>query len=289
MEKIGLLVDSTSLTNKEIIKKSFVKVASLKVRIDEKEYQEVAIPYDEMLLHLKNAKKLLTSQPSPGEFFDLYKKFSEEGYTNVLVITLSEKLSGTFQSALIAKSMVDFPIDIRVMAPQTASFGVALGITELIKMIDNGSDFETIMDRAHTLYEHPVVMFTLSNLMHLFKGGRLNLVSALLGSVLRIKPIVEMQQGRLQLTKKERTNIACFDYFTSEVDKYAETYETVVVDFIELNHPEWADKFSEYMSAKHPTIQVHYTHDITPVFSVHLGDTGFGIAMLAEHKKKNSI
>lgn len=283
MEKIGLLIDSTSLTREDIQKTSFLKVASLKVRIDEKEFNEIDISYEQMNQHLKTAKKLLTSQPSPGEFLDLYKSFWSEGYTHVLVITLSEKLSGTFQSALIAKSMLDFPLEIRVYAPQTASFGVALGIPKIIQSIEQGLSFDTLMDRVHKLYEHPTVMFTLSNLMHLFRGGRLNLVSAFLGTVLRIKPIVEMIHGKLELTRKERTNIACFEYFTAKIDEYVKNYQHVYVDFIDLNHPEWATRFQDYMKEKHPQVECHFTHQITPVFSVHLGDQGFGIAVLSEN------
>lgn len=282
MEKIGLLIDSTTLTREDILQCPFLKVASLGVSVDGVEYEEVKIGLEEMNHHLHTAKKLLTSQPSPGVFLNLYQQFYDEGYTHVIVICLSEKLSGTFQSALIAKTMIDFPLDISIHSPRVASFGVALGIPALIEMIEANESFENIVKREQSLYHDAVVMFTLGDLMHLFRGGRLNRVSALIGTVLRIKPIIEMIDGRLELTKKERTNIACFEYFMSTIQRYVDKYEHVKVDFIELNRAEWAEKFLEVAKTRFPKIETHITRYVSPVFSVHLGDQGFGIAVVAE-------
>jgi len=282
MEKIGLLLDTTTLTRDDITNYPFVKVAPLGVSIDGVEYTEFDLNQEVMNHHLHTAKKLLTSQPSPGSFLSLYQEFFQEGYTHIIVICLSEKLSGTFQSALIAKTMIDFPLDISIHSPRVASFGVALGIPTLIQMIQDGASFEDVVKREQNLYQDAAVMFTLGDLMHLFRGGRLNRVSALIGTVLRIKPIIEMIDGKLELTKKERTNIACFDYFMSVIQTYVDKYKDVKVDFIELNRPEWAEKFLEVAKTRFPKIETHITRYVSPVFSVHLGDQGFGIAVVAE-------
>lgn len=281
MEKIGLLIDSTSLTREDIIKAKYMKVAPLEVNIDGEHYTEFDLSIEDMAHHVQHAKKMLTSQPAPGEFLKLYQEFYQEGYTHVLVITLSEKLSGTFQSALIAKTMIDFPIEISIHASKVASFGVALGLPLIQKMIEKGSGFESIIKHTQQIYENATVMFTLQNLMHLFRGGRLSRVSALLGTVLRIKPIVEMIDGKLELTKKERTNNACFEHFMSKIDAYVATYKTVHVDFIELNKIEFADRFLKEAKERFPKVITHITHHVSPVFSVHLGDVGFGIAVVA--------
>ncbi len=281
MEKIGLLIDSTTLTREDIKKAPYMKVAPLGVTIDGVNYSEFDLSVEKMNYHIHHAKKMLTSQPSPGLFLELYQQFFDEGYTNVLVITLSEKISGTFQSALLAKAMIDFPLEISIHAPKVASFGVALGITLIQKMIEDGVAFETITKKSHDIYENATVMFTLQNLMNLFRGGRLSMVSALLGTVLRIKPVVEMIDGKLELTKKERTNVACYDYFIAKIDEYVSKYKTVYVDFIELNKQEFADRFLEEAKTRFPSIITSITHYVSPVFAVHLGDVGFGIAVVA--------
>jgi DegV family protein with EDD domain len=232
--------------------------------------------------YLHEGRKMMTSQPSPGEFLSKYEEFHKEGFTHVFVVTLSEKISGTYQSAVIAKSMVDFPLEISINAPKVASFGVALGIPLMIKAIQEGITFANLQKRYESIYANGHVMFTLSNLMHLFRGGRLSKVSALLGTVLRIKPIVEMVDGKLQLTKKERTNNACYDHFFEKVKEYTEKYSKVYVDIVELNRKEWGDKLASAISEKFPNVILNQSHAVSPVFLVHLGDQGFGIAILGE-------
>ncbi len=280
MEKIGLCLDTTSQTREDFKNYNFIKFAPLGVSIDNVLYQEPDLSFDEMMGFLKEGRKMMTSQPSPGEFLQLFHEYHKEGYTHVMVITLSEKISGTYQSATIAKSMIDFPLIVSVYSPKVASFGVALGVSVLAEAIQKGITFPELETMYQTVFEHGHVMFTLANLMHLFRGGRLNRVSALLGTVLRIKPIVEMVDGKLQLTKKERTNLACFNEFMAVIDTYASTYKNVYVDIVELNRLEWAEKLKEAIQEKYPSIAIHVTHQISPVFLVHLGDQGFGIALI---------
>lgn len=280
MEKIGLCLDTTSQTRDDFKNYEFIKFAPLGVSVDNVLYQEPDLSFDEMMGYLKEGRKMTTSQPSPGEFLQLFHEYHNEGYTHVMVITLSEQISGTYQSATIAKSMIDFPLTVSVHSPKVASYGVALGAIELANSIQNGISFTDLELKYENVFEHAHVMFTLANLMHLFRGGRLNRVSALLGTVLRIKPIVEMVDGKLQLTKKERTNLACFNEFMAVIDNYVATYQTVSVDIVELNRLEWAEKLKQAIQEKYPTIAIHMTHQISPVFLVHLGDQGFGISLI---------
>jgi len=280
MEKIGLLIDTTSLTRKDILQYEFIKVAPLGVTVEGVLYQEPDLSYDDMMKHLSEGKKMMTSQPAPGEFLKLYDEYHQMGYTHVMVVTLSEKISGTYQSAVIAKSMVDYPMEISVHSPKVASFGVALGIAILAEDIKNGISFAALEEKYLKVYENAHVMFTLSNLMHLFRGGRLSKVAALLGTVLRIKPIVEMIDGKLQLTKKERTNLACFNIFMESIKEYVGKYDKVYIDIVQLNRPEWADKLKAEVNEKYPHVVINMSAAVSPVFLVHLGDQGFGIAIL---------
>ncbi len=281
MEKIGLLIDSTTLTRDDI-NYPFMKVVHLDVIIDEKNYVESDLTTKDMYGHLKTAKKMTTSQPAPGEFLKLYKQFFDEGYTNVLVVVLSEKLSGTYQSAIIAKSLIDFKLDVVVHSPQVASYGVALGIPPLAKMIEKGDLLAEVVKKCEAVYANAGVFFTLDDLMHLYRGGRLSKVSALLGTMLRIKPIIEMIDGKLVLVKKERTNIACMNFFMNVIDKYHEKYEHVQLDIIQMQREEWASKLKEAVLKKYSKTKIHLTTYVSPVFFVHLGNNGFGIAITGE-------
>ncbi len=282
MEKIGILVDSTSLTRTELGNYPFVKVVSLYVSIDGEHRKEVEITPEEMTEYLHKSKHLGTSQPSPGDFMEKYEEFHKEGYTNVLVVTLSDRLSGTYQSAMVAKTMADWEMDISIHAPHVASFGVANGVCVLAEMVEKGAAFEDVLKKYYSLFEQAAVMFTLSDLIHLFHGGRLNRIQALIGTVLRIKPIVEMVDGKLQLTRKERSNAACFEYFVGKAEAYYKKFTNVFFDIIHLNRPEWAEKMKTYISEHCPKAKIHVTDYVSPVFYVHLGDKGFGLAIAAD-------
>lgn len=282
MEKIGLLIDSTTLTRRAISSYPFTKIAYLNVSIDNVDFTEKELSTEKMIEHLHSAKKMTTSQPAPGSFLELYEAFLKEGYTHVLVVTLSEKISGTYQSAVIAKDLFEGNMTIEVFSPKVASFGVANVIHQLQKMIQDGCTFDELCERSKRLFQDASVLFTLGDLMHLFRGGRLNRVQALLGTVLRIKPIIEMIDGKLALTRKERTNQACYEYFMEVVKGYAMKYSRIYVDVIHMNKPEWAQKLKEAIEREYPQAKIHMTDYVSPVFFVHLGDQGFGLSIAAE-------
>jgi DegV family protein with EDD domain len=282
MEKIGLLIDSTTLTREDLGKYSFIKVAQLKVSFDEEQYDESQLTKEDMMSKVDEGKRLMTSQPSPTDFLDQYKIFKEEEYTHVIVIVLSSKLSGTYQSALLAKSMIDFPLEVDVYSPNAASFGVALGVSKIAEMIEAGKTYLEVNQRYFKLFNKPFVSFTLGDLDNLIRGGRLNRVQAFLGKILRIKPIIEMIEGKLELVKKERSNKACVDFFLKNIDEYVSQYEKVYLDIIILDMPEWGQKIFEAVREKHKSVEIHITDYLSPVFYSHLGNKGFGIAILAE-------
>lgn len=282
MQKTGLLIDSTTLTREDIDIHDFVKVVELNVTVDGKSHKESELTKEDMLEYIEQGKRMKTSQPAPGEFLEAYEAFKEEGCTHVLVVTLSDKISGTYQAATIAKDMVEGAMEIEVRAPRVASFGVALGVAEIVKTIESGAAFKDVIKRYEDVFEHAFVMFTLENLMHLFHGGRLNKISAFIGKVLRIKPIVVMDNGRLELRKKVRTYVKCFDYFMDAVEEAVKIHEIIHVDIIHLSQKEWADKLHDEIIRRFPDVKIHRTDYVSPVFYAHLGDKGFGIALIAE-------
>lgn len=278
MGKVGLLIDSTTLTRDDL-NHNFIKTAYLGVTIDEQNFIESDLSTKDMYEHLETAKKMTTSQPAPGEFLRLYQEFFDQGYKSVLVVVLSEKLSGTYQSATIAKSMIDFDLEVEVFSPKVASYGVALGMPSIIANIKRKIPFTKIVEKCKLFYANAGVFFTLDNLMHLYRGGRLSKVSAFLGTMLRIKPIIEMVDGKLVLVKKERTNIACYNFFMKVIDEYHQRYKTVHLDIITLQREQWAEKLKEEVSKKYPSTNIHITDYVSPVFFVHLGNNGFGISL----------
>ena len=281
MEKIGLLIDSTTHTTDEFKKYDFIKTVYLNVSIEGEDFLENDLTKEDMEANIERHAKMLTSQPAPGDFVEAFDEFKSEGYTHVLVVVLSEKISGTFQSALLAKKMIESDLKITVHSPNAASFGVANGLRLLAKDIDNKLSYKEVLERYYEIFKEPLIAFTLSNLKHLFKGGRLNRVQAFIGTVLRIKPIVQMIDGKLKMVQKERTNIACQDFFLERIDEYTNKYDNIYVDIINLNMEKWGSQLKETIAEKYPKIKLHTTNYVSPVFYVHLGNKGFGISIIA--------
>ncbi|MBN2877961.1 MAG: DegV family protein [Bacilli bacterium] len=282
MNKIGLLLDSTTLTRLDLNEYDFIKFVQLKVQVDHETFDENQLTSSEMEQYIDEGKKFLTSQPSPAEFLEAFKQFHNEGYTHVVVVVLSHKLSGTYQSALIAKSMTDCEMEIDVHGPKTASFGLALGAKQLAETIKGGADIDAINARYHSIFQDPLISFTLGDLTHLYHGGRLNRVQAFIGKILRIKPVIEMVDGKLELVEKKRKNIDCFDHFVNKIKSYVSKYKKVYLDIINLNMEEWSTKLLEFVKENFKNIDIHLTDFVSPVFYSHLGNKGFGISIVAE-------
>lgn len=282
MEKIGLLIYSTTLTRADFKDYDFIKEVQLKVQVGHDTFDEKDLSKEDMERYIDEGKKFLTSQPSPTEFLDVYKAFHDEGYTHVIAVMLSHKISGTYQSAMIAKSMIDFDLEVEVHSPNSASFGLALGIKQVAETIQGGASFQETVTKYHSIFKEPLISFTLGDLGHLFRGGRLNRVQAFIGKILRIKPVIEMIDGKLELVRKERTNIACMDHFISQIKRYVDKYENVYLDVINLNMADWGNKLVDYVKENFKKVDIHITEYVSPVFYSHLGNKGFGIAIVAE-------
>lgn len=282
MEKIGILIDSTTLTREDLTTYDFVKVAQLKVELGNEHFDESDLSREVMEEKVKGGNHLKTSQPSPQDFLDKFDEFHKEGYTHVIGVFLTKGISGTYQSSLIAKSMIEYPLVVECFSPAAASYGVGLGVKLLAEQVAKGTTFKKVVERYNVLYENPLVTFTLGDLMNLFRGGRLSRVSALLGQILRIKPIIKMIDGKLELVKKERTNKACLKYFMNYVEEYTSKFKKVYLDIIHINMPEWGEKVKVAVQESYPNVEIHMTDYLSPVFYSHLGNKGFGIAIVAE-------
>ena len=149
------------------------------------------------------ASKILpkTSQVSPFRFEEVFQKIIDNG-DEVLVITISSKLSGTYASAVSAAEK--FNGKVMVVDSLSAAIGEWLLCQEALKMIENGYNLEQIYTRLNNLKENIVIMAVLDTLTYLKKGGRISGTVALVGGLLNIKPIVSLIDGEVKMIGKTR-------------------------------------------------------------------------------------
>lgn len=204
MRKVGIVTDSTADLPKEYIEKYNIQVVPLKVLFGDEEFLDnVNLKPVEFYKKLTTSKFFpRTSQPSPSDFIDIYKKLGEETET-IISIHLSSKLSGTYQSALIAKSNLE-DLDIHVIDSKVPSMVLGMIVLEAARACEQGKDKEEILKLINYLINKIKVYFVVDTLEYLQKGGRIGKASAFLGNLLSVKPILSIGDGEVIPVEKIR-------------------------------------------------------------------------------------
>lgn len=202
MDKVRIITDSTSDLTLEQIKQLDISMLSLKVNIGGKEYADkIDITNDEFYKKLISVKKLpTTTLVSPGEFSAEFAKYPN---TPIVVITISSELSGTFQSAVIAREQSGRD-DIYIVDSGTGAFALGMLVRAAVKMRDEKRSALEIAKAVEILARRIVIRAAVDTLHYLVMGGRLTNVQGLMGKVLGIKPILTVTYHSLKATERAR-------------------------------------------------------------------------------------
>lgn len=158
-----------------------------------------------------------TAAPSPAAFEEAFRKAHANGTDSVLCLTLSSKLSGTYQSAVLAQRAIGS--EFRVEVIDTALLTAALGSLCLFahSRAQDSADLDTVVSEITELATHTAVYATLDTLEYLKRGGRIGGAQALLGSLLSIKPVIAIRNGVVEADSKQRTRGKAIDYLVQKV------------------------------------------------------------------------
>ncbi|HHV78902.1 MAG TPA: DegV family protein [Firmicutes bacterium] len=194
-KKIRILTDSTCDLDKEYLDSLGVSFIPMKVSFGQDVYLDrVTITPQEFYAKLRASKIMpSTSQISPPEFEKEFRKAVEEGY-HLIAICFSSQLSGTYQSACVAKDLVGSD-DIDVVDSRAASVGLGLIVREAALMANRGEDAGAILERVDYMVKRMEHIFAVGSLEMLKRGGRISAGTALIGTVLNIHPILQFVDG----------------------------------------------------------------------------------------------
>lgn len=201
---VRIITDSTSDISPEKAKAMGITVVPLKVIFGDKEYKEgIDITIDGFYEKLVTSEKLpTTSQPSPDDFLEYFNQ-AKEANDSVVVILIAGKLSGTYQSAAIAKEISEYQ-DIHIVDSLSAITGLRMLVNQALLLKDQGRNAEQIAAELEELKDRIVLLAMVDTLEYLHKGGRLSKSSAILGSLLKFKPIITLKDGAIGVVDKER-------------------------------------------------------------------------------------
>jgi DegV family protein with EDD domain len=217
-----------------------------------------------------------TSQVNPSEFEPLFKRYIDAGDT-VVGIFISSKLSGTYQSAVIAKETVGSD-RIFIVDSKSATFGLALLVYEAMKLRDNGISAEVIYNTLLLLSSQIRFFAVVNTLKYLKMGGRLSSSAAILGGVLHIKPLVSIIDGEVKSVAKERGQKAAFSWI---LEKLRSDEPDMQYPFVlgHSNAPELLEEFNTYITSS-IKVNTPVICEIGCVIGTHSGPGCVGLAYI---------
>jgi len=204
MKKVKIISDSTCDLSKDLVEKHNIEIVPLYVNFGDESFLDgVNLSVEEMYDLVQQRKTLpKTAAPSPGAFVEVFTKYLDEG-CEVIYLGIGSKFSATFSSANVAKNILESD-DIYLIDSQNLSSGTGLLLLKAAKFVEEGYSAKEIKEKIEVIVPKVRSQFVIDTLEYLYKGGRLNALSALFGGMLRIKPIIKVRDGVMGVGKKGR-------------------------------------------------------------------------------------
>ncbi|WP_017381570.1 DegV family protein [Paenisporosarcina sp. TG-14] len=202
-----IFADSACDLPKSFYEKNSVTLIPLRVHIDETEYLDImTIEAKQVYTEIRQGKQPKTSQASPEQFLTLFEELAQSGEEG-LYIAFSSQLSGTHNTAVMIREQVkeDFPnFKLTIIDSQCASLGCGLLVKEAARLKSVGEPLERIEEIIRFKAKHMEHLFTVEDLDYMARGGRVSKTSAVIGGLLNIKPLLQVEHGKLVPIEKLR-------------------------------------------------------------------------------------
>lgn len=272
MSRVRIVTDSTADIPESIRKQYGIEMVPLKVHFgSETFYDAVTIQPDEFYDKLIAASTMpTTSQPSPADFLELYGRIAGGNGEEIVSIHLSSAFSGTYQSAVLAQSMLEGKAEITVIDSKSACYGIGLLVVEAAKAAEAGKSREEIAALVGELRSKTRIYFLVHTLDYLQKGGRIGKAAALFGSLLNIKPILTIDdEGEVASVDKVRGSKKAMGRI---VDMLQEEFgdQKLALTVAHAKSPEAAEELAEQLRSRFRTEEIFFT-DVGPVIGTHAG------------------
>ena len=278
---VKIVTDSLSDITSDVAQGLGITVVPLTVLFGHETFLDrVTITTDEFYRRLINGTVWpTTTQPTPKAFADVYDKLAAET-DEVLVITVSSKLSGTYQSATGGKSMTTKRCRVEVIDSQTVAMGLGLIVLAAAKKAQAGAKLNELVDFVHKSLSRSHLIIYFDTLKYLAKGGRIGRAQGLLGALLTVKPILTVKEGEIAPLTRVRSLAAGMDYIYNAVAGLS-PIEALAVEH--TTNPDDAEKMAERLSSIIPKDHIHRS-TVSPVIGVYAGPGAFAVTVFAAEK-----
>ncbi|MEF9951126.1 MAG: DegV family protein [Clostridium sp.] len=274
-----IVTDSTAYIPKALLDEYNIQVISLNVTMNDKSYREIDLSNETFYTEMDKLEDIPTSsQPSPVEICNVFESIIKEG-DSIVGIFLSSKMSGTYSSTNLAASMVrdNYPnADIHLIDSLTNCMQMGFMAIEAAKAAKEGKSVDEVISAANAVKSNSRFLFTPHTLEYLHKGGRIGGASAILGSILQIKPILTVENGETTVFTKVRTKKKAIDTILNKFLSDLEGKELGGIIVHHINSPVEGEQLASTIESK--TGIKPYIGSIGPVIGLHVGPKSIGIA-----------
>jgi len=276
---VKIVTDSVSDIPPEIAIELGITIVPLHVRFGTKVYRDgVDLTADQFFDKLRHSKTLpMTSVPSPGDFAEIYNKLAEET-DEILVITVTSKLSGTYNVAKQSIGLTKKKCRIEVIDSQLAVMGQGLLVITAAKAAQAGANFNEVLDIVSRNIPRVDFRAAFDTLEYLERGGRIGKAQAFLGSLIKINPIIGMKNGEVCPRGKERSRAKALERLFNFVMSYSRIEEMAVEYATTVDE---AEMLIERFSSKFPKERI-YLSRTGPVIGTHTGPSLINVTVLGD-------
>jgi DegV family protein with EDD domain len=273
--KTAVVTDSTAYIPKELRERLNIHMIPLSVIFgNESLREEIDLTAGEFYEKVKDSELPTTSQPPIGQFVELFETLSKE-YDAVISVHLSSGISGTYQGATTASSMVE-GIQVYPFDSETACMVQGFYALEAAALAGQGKSADEIIARLNEMKETMCAYFIVDDLSHLQRGGRLSNAQAFIGSLLQVKPLLHFVDKKIEPYEKVRTKKRALNRVSDLLGEDAAGGGNYRAAIIHANREEEAKEWKAELEEKYPNVEFSISY-FGPVIGTHLGEGSFGM------------
>ena len=275
MNSVQIVTDSSCDLPEDLINQFGIGIVPLKIRFGQTGFVDrLELTTDQFWEKCRETDELpSTAAPAPGAFIAEFQRAADEGASGVVAIVLSGELSATIEAAQQAAREVEGNIDVRVVDSRTVTLGLGAVVVAAAQAAKGGADIDEVSNIATDSAARTHVHAALDTLENLRKGGRIGAAGSLLGSMLSIKPLIEVRDGVVEPAGKQRTRTKALSYLVKVVEEHAQQIESIYVTHAACDD---VDSFVERIQSLVQTDVL--VGQVGPVVGAHAGIGTIGVA-----------
>ncbi|MBN1875895.1 MAG: DegV family protein [Anaerolineae bacterium] len=286
MGRIAIVTDSTAGLSPQLVKELDISVIPLNIHWGEETYLDgVTLDAETFYRWLQERKEHpMTSQPSAGAFIEFFKTAADRYQTDtILGIFVSSALSGTFASAMLAKQSLP-ELNIELVDSRSLSMGLGFYVMAAVHMAQQGVTMEEILEHLQQMQSRMHILFAVDTLDYLHRGGRIGGAAHLLGTMLNLKPLLTIVDGRVESLEKVRSRRKSLKRMLEIVEERLQGRRPPELAVVHTGEQEDVDLLVDWINERLRPQQL-YTGVLTPVVGTHGGPGTVAVVFYTEGEK----